>query len=111
MLIPFLFLCIYFLYCLKIVSLGSDVQRAGTKVTARGRVTTTTGKEALGGMLDAQVAVMQAEGVPSATRPKTKTKTTKTAKTAKSGSEENVKQLQKDIKGYLVSKSHVGNRT
>jgi len=109
MLIPFLFLCIYFLYCLKIVSLGSDVQRAGTKVTARGRVTTTTGKEALGGMLDAQVAVMQAEGVPSATRPKTKT--TKTAKTAKSGSEENVKQLQKDIKGYLVSKSHVGNRT
>ena len=109
MLIPFLFLCIYFLYCLKIVSLGSDVQRAGTKVTARGRVTTTTGKEALGGMLDAQVAVMQAEGVPSATRPKTKT--TKTAKTAKSGSEENVKPLQKDIKGYLVSKSHVGNRT
>ncbi len=111
MLIPFLFLCIYFLYCLKIVSLGSDVQRAGTKVTARGRVTTATGKEALGGMLDAQVAVMQAEGVPSATRSKNKGNKAKTAKTAKSGSEENVKQLQRDIKGYLVSKSHVGNRT
>lgn len=97
------------LFTALIASLGSDVHRAGTKVTARGRVDTPTGKEAIGAMLDGHVAVMQAEGVPTTARPKNKAK--KEKKDKKDKKEDCNKQVQKDVKGYLVSKSHVGNRT
>lgn len=94
----------YLLFAALIASLGSDVQRAGTTVRARGRVDTPTAKEAIGGMLDSQVAVMQAEGVPTVARPKGANKKEKK-------DDDGTKQVQKDVKGYLVSKSHVGNHT
>ncbi len=98
----------YLLFSALLAPLGSDVQRAGTKVTARGKVNTPTGKQAVAAMLEPQVAFMQADGEPSVTnvvggKPKPKPKPK--AKKNPDSEEEKAKQLQKDIKQYLVKKT------
>ena len=93
---------------------GADIQRAGTTITGKGRVKSAAAKEAIGGMLDAQVALMQSDTPETVVNPSKGGRNGKGGKgrggkgkgegekdKEKDANAEAAKQLQRDIKLFL----------
>lgn len=78
---------------------GGDITRGGTRTSAKGTVSSKSGKQALGEALDVQVADLKADG--SKSKGKATGKAKAKAQSKRPPKTDESKKLQKDIKAFL----------